>query len=128
VLTSNFTPTVDVGTITTMTVRGVVGTTLPLTFSRIGNVVTILIPGFEITADTSAPFTINVTGIGSIPALYRPSFQYNQIISIEHATTFVTGIILVSVGGLIQIQRQTGTTFNPSYGTVYDTAISYVIP
>lgn len=68
------------GVISSSNLRGVLqgtaGTMAGIRLSRVGRLVTIIIPSFQIIADTGIPATIIVAASGSIPASFRPSL-YN---------------------------------------------------
>lgn len=94
VSTNNYTATLDVGSITTMTVRGVATTTIPIVLTIIGKVVTMTLPRFSLTAQTGAALTINLSG--GIPAAYRPTYTTNTMVPIVNNAVGTSAIIAVN--------------------------------
>jgi hypothetical protein len=70
-ITASAVATLDVGTVTTM----VPSSTVTITLSKSGKVVTALIPQFTLTAQSGAATTIILPAI--VPAAYRPVSQTN---------------------------------------------------
>jgi len=123
VVVSN-TATLDVGTITTMTVRGASTTTVPLTFSKFGRVVTMDLPQLLLTAQSGAATQIHLAGTG-IPQTYRPSVQQNFSIAGVNNTVTADVLVVVLSTGDIWIQIYAGTAFTTTFGTK-ETTFSWI--
>lgn len=121
---SNFTPTIDSGIITSSTVRGSPGTSIGVILSRVGRVVTMTIPGFLVTAQSMLAYTITFTGGTSMPALYRPGFQTDFVISARDGG-FVYATMTVTPGGFITMA--TGAPLNLPFGITYDVSVTWQV-
>jgi len=126
-LTSNFTATLDSGTITTMTVRGITTTTVPISLAKIGTTVTMTIPEFHVMVQTGGAFTITLTGVGVINALYRPTYALSFMIPIINNALFTSAIVYVSAGGIVSMQLLSGVAFTLPTGPGYDCSFSWNI-
>jgi hypothetical protein len=126
--TSNFTMTLDIGTITSSTVRGASTAVLDMIFSRTGSAVSITISNFSITGQSAAALTINLTGVGAIPANVRPTYSMMFPCLLIDNGVFSSAIIYLTSGGLMSLQLQTGLPFTlPTGPSPYDISISYNI-
>ncbi len=122
---ASYTPTTDAGAITTMTVHGAGSSTLTLKFTLIGNIATVTIPQFTITAFVGGPNTINVN-TASFSATYRPVQTFAFSIPFNRSTPEMAGLY-VSTGGNITIQRLGGGLFATTCGIYADFSVSYPI-
>lgn len=121
------TMTLDTGTITTMTVRGVSTTTIPLTLSLSGTRVVMTIPRFQMTAFTGTPHSFNLSGTG-IPAAFYPTYQSQFDCSIANGASTASALIYVTSGGLVSIVLQSGGAFGSSpAGPQYDLHVAWNI-
>ena len=123
--TINTTPTIDFGTITSSTVRGSPGTSIPITLSKRGRVVTMVIAAFVITAQSAASGNITLTGGTPLPTTYRPVFNMAVRCDMTDNGGFVSGVLYISPGGTIQLQLATGLPFALPSGMSYDFPISW---
>lgn len=123
--TTNYTVTLDSGTITSSTVRGVSSAVLPITCSRMGNTVTMVIPSFTLVTQSGAASTINLTGVGSLAEAYRPTYNMSFVASTVDNASVVLGTIYVTAGGLVT--WQVGPAFTVPTGSSYDLSFSWVI-
>lgn len=116
------TPVVDAGAITTMS-----PTTISLKATLDGNLVTLRIPAFTITAVTGSPTVLNLTGAsGSLPAQYRPAAQISQIVQASNNGANGSGLVTVTTGGQVHWQIWQGTTiFTPATTTGFDTYLTW---
>ncbi len=129
-LTENMTPTLDAGSnITSSEVRGVAGTVVPITFTKIGNTVTMTIQAFTVLSQSGTALQLNITGVGLFNALYRPTFALNFMIPFQNASTFTSAVVYVTAGGLVSIQLLTGLAFGAgaTFGSPYDISYSWNI-
>ncbi len=127
VISSNI-MTLDSGTITTSTVRGVSTAVVPISCTRIGNQVIITIPAFQITAfSIGTPTTVNLTGIGSLAATYRPTFASWFSVVVQTGSALVQGAVYISTGGLVTLQQVNAAVFTSNAGLLNDTHIAYNI-
>jgi len=125
---TNYTMTLDVGSITTMTVRGASTTTLPIKLSLDNKVVTMRIPSFSLTAQTGAATTMNITGASTLASKYRPSFSSHWVIPFVDNATFKNAIVYITNGGAVTIQVMTGgPTFTLPSGPTYDIHLTWTI-
>jgi len=123
--TTNFTVTLDAGTITSSTVRGASTDVIPITLNRQDAVVTMLIPSFVLTGQSAAASTINLTGVGVLPATYRPTYNMSFVCSTQDNASFVMGTIYVTSGGAVS--WQVGPAFTLPSGSPYDLSFSWNI-
>lgn len=121
-----FTATLDVGSITTMTVRGAATTSVPIRCTRLNNTVTMRVPRYSLTAQTGSALTINLGGAG-IASQFRPTYDSWFAISIVDNSNVQRATLFVTAGGLVSIQRDTGTAFHLPSGPLYDINVSWVI-
>lgn len=127
VTTSSATATLDVGSITTMTVRGVSTTTVPLAFTVIGKVVHMTIPRFQLTAQTGSALTITLSGAG-FPATFYPTYDTWFMVPVKNGgVTTTSGIAYVSAVGGVIIQLLTGAAVTLPFGPTYDLNVSWNI-
>ena len=127
-LTTNFTMTLDSGTITTSTVRGASTAVIPLSLTRIGQTVNLVIPAFSITAQSGGAFTVTLTGVGVIDVNYRPTYACAFTVPCIDNALFTTAIIYVTTGGIVSMQLLTGVAFTlPTGLQSYDMGVSWII-
>ena len=97
------------GVISSSNLRGVLqgtaGTMNGIKLSRVGRIVTMLIPSFQIISDTGTPATIFVVP-GSIPVAFRPSF------TVQNPVTVYDNSLIANTNAFCEIH---------SSGTVYIT-------
>lgn len=125
--TTNYTPTLDSGSIISSTVRGNVGNIIPINPNKLSNMIIIVIPSFVVTAQSGAAATINLTGIASLDSNYWPSFDLYFPCVVQNGVGFVSGIVYLNTGGLLTLQLLDGTNFIAPFGFPYDITISYAI-
>jgi hypothetical protein len=123
-VSANNTATLDVGTITTMTVRGAATTTVPIRCSLLNNIVTMRLPYFSLTAQTGVAFTIN---LGTIAAQFRPTYQSSFPVQVVNAAAFTNATVFVTAGGAVSLQLLTGAAFTLPMGPGYDINVSWNI-
>lgn len=123
--TTNFTVTLDAGSITSSTVRGASSAVVPITLNRQDAVVTMLIPSFVLTGQSAAASTINLTGVGVLPATYRPTYNLSFVCSTQDNASFVMGTIYVTSGGAVS--WQVGPAFTLPSGSPYDLSFCWNI-
>lgn len=118
------TATVDVGSITTMTVRGVSTTTVPLTVSKSGKVVTMNIPTLRLSAQSGAATQLHLAGAG-LALTYRPSQDIDFTIPglINSATADV--LITITAAGDVFLQNYAATAFTLAFGA-FETCVSWI--
>ena len=111
--------TLSSGVISSSKLRGVVqgtaGTMNGITLSRVGRIVTLLIPSFEIVSDTGIPASIIVCASGVIPATFRPATYNvkNPVTVFENALISNNGAFVeVSTAGEVIITCSTSFTVN----------------
>lgn len=124
-VTTNYTVTLDAGTITSSTVRGVSTAILPITLTRTGDTVTMVIPAFTLVTQSAAASTINLTGVGLLAATYRPTYNMSFIAATTNNAAITMGVIYVTAGGAVS--WQVGPPFIVPTGSVYDLAFSWNI-
>lgn len=122
-------PTLDAGTVTTMTVRAVASAVVGWSVERIGNTVTLRLNQFTITADTSSPSNITFTNL--VPAGYRPSFNIqNTLFFFNNGTSQFNSnyIYTVNTGGSVTFgEAEMLMNFVPPYGIPGDFVLSWLI-
>jgi hypothetical protein len=117
------TPVVDTGAITTIS-----PSTFTLKVALTGNIATLRIPAFNITAVTGSPTVMNLTGAsGSLPVQYRPPAQVSVIVQATNNGANGSGLVTITTGGQVHWQIWQGTTvFTPAVSTGNDTIISWL--
>jgi hypothetical protein len=121
------TATLDVGSITTMTVRGTSTTTVPLTLTLSGKRVTMTIPYFSLTATSQPAHSISLSGAG-FPAAFYPTYSLYQWIPVTNSGGTNLAVVYVTNGGLVSIQLQTGGQFSLPMGpNPYDVTVEWNI-
>jgi hypothetical protein len=128
-LTQNYTMTLDSGSITGSTVRGALTSVVPISLTRIGKLVTMNIPALNIVTQSGAGATINITGISSLPVLYRPSFIMDFTVTMLNNASFQTGVLYVTSGGLVSLQLLSPSGFFtlPTGLGSYDVSVSWIV-
>lgn len=123
-VTVSNTATLDIGTITSMSVRGTSTTTVPLLFSKFGKVVTMNIPNVLLVAESGAATMIHVAGAG-IPATYRPA--YPQLFAVVGSDNSVhTDVTLqVNAAGDVWLQKNDQSAFTVIFGC-FETTVSWI--
>lgn len=119
--------TLNVGTITTMTVRGVSTTSFPLKIYLMNKVVTLRIPAFSITAQSGSAVAIFLTGGTPLPAKYRPNFGLQTVFPFYNSSTssISSALITVSTGGSVSCQQINGAAFTVPMGMSNDFCITW---
>ena len=120
-----YTPTVDVGTITSLTSNGGATTTLALQYTLQGTIATLMIPQFTLVTLSGSPSTINVN-TASIPAAYRPVITHAWCIPFNRSTP-TCAFIYLTAGGNVTIQRDTGGQFANGNGTFNNFTMTYSV-
>jgi hypothetical protein len=120
-----YTMTLDSGTITTSTVRGASTKVMPISLTRIGNQVTLTIAAFSITAVSINPGSVELAD--AFPAIFRPTYSSQFAVNVQSNGLGVMGVVYVTNGGLVTLQRSDGTTFLTPLGFLYDTHFSWNI-
>lgn len=116
----------SVGSTPTMTVRGSVATTVPLTTSTIGSVISLTIANFNVTALTGA--VPSVIGFAlSLGAAYRPTFTQYLPIVFKNGGANTIGVFLVNTGGGINITLPSGGALTLPFGLPNDVTLSWQI-
>jgi hypothetical protein len=119
------TPTLNSGTITTMTVRGSGATQIPNVVFRMGNTVFLTLPQFAISAITGSPTAITI-GSGSLLALYRPTFdQMLPVVMYVGTTTYANAFIGVTSAGVVTLQLVSQAVFTVTFGLFKDLTVSW---
>jgi hypothetical protein len=127
ITTTNFTPTLDSGSILTSNVRGVGTNVLPITVTRVGAVVTMVIPAYQVLSESGAASSLNYTGISSLAAMFRPTYALSFPVTVLDAAAYVEAVVYVTAGGAVSMQLLTGANFIPTTGSNYDMAFSWNI-
>lgn len=123
--TQNYTMTLDSGTITTSTVRGVSTASIPLSLTKIGNAVTLVVPAFKINSQSGSASTVNFTGVGALPLAYRPTYPMSFEVSILDNAVFKNAILYVDANGFVSVQI--GPAFTLPTGFSYDVGVSWIV-
>lgn len=126
-LTSNFTPTLDLGTINNSFVRGVTGSVIPINLTKMGTNVTMVIPSFVVNSQSLAAATINLTGASTISAAFRPAYSLAITCSVINNALYTSAVVYITNSGSVSLQLQAGTNFVVPTGFQYDLPISYNI-
>lgn len=96
-ITTN-TATLDVGNITTMSVRGTSTSSVPITLCKSGKVVTMEIPNVVLSAQTGAATQIHLAGAG-IPAAFRPQYQVAfSIVGVNNGANVDLWLVVLTTG------------------------------
>jgi hypothetical protein len=82
----NFTPTLNGGTLTSLTVRGVATGNCGYWIERIGNIVTLRIDQFTVAGATGTNAIITFTNL--IPTGFRPSYNFQGLVMFEDNGAF----------------------------------------
>ena len=113
------TASLDIGTITTMSVRGATTTTVPLKFSKFGKVVTLNIPTIVlIGAATQIHF-------GLIPETYRPANQQNFGVAGTNNSVNSDVLLVALTTGDIFVQLYSSAAFTVACG-IKETTVSWI--
>lgn len=123
--TLNTTPLLDIGTINSSTVRGVAGSSIPISISKRGRVVTMVIPAFLILSQSSVGSALLFTGITPLPVTYRPVFAMAIPCDVSNSGGFESAIIYISSSGIVQFQLSSGAVFVLPTGMTYDFPITW---
>ncbi len=127
ITTTNFTPTLDSGSILSSNVRGSSGTVIPITLTKVGSAVTMIIPAFQVLSQSGAAATINYTGVSAIAAAFRPTYALTFPTTVQNNSVYAAAIIYVTTGGLVSMQLLTGAAFTPTTGNNYDIPVCWNI-
>lgn len=113
--------TLSSGVISSSSLRGVAqgtaGTMNGIRLSRVGRIVTLSIPAFQINSDTGTPATIIVAASGSIPSSFRPSL-YN----VKNPVTVFDNSLISDQNAFCEIETAGGifitrsASFTTNYG------------
>jgi hypothetical protein len=125
-VTANFTATLNVGSITGMTVRGASTTTIPITCTRVNNTVTMHLPSFSITAQTDAASIVNLSGAG-LASQFFPLFQSSFPAQISNGgMAGQAATVIVSASGLVSLRLAAGAAFSLPTGPDNDIALTWI--
>jgi len=124
---TNFTTTLNGGAIiTTMTVRGASTTTMPITFFRIGDVCSMILPQFTISAMTGSPTSVVLNT--NIPVLYRPtSNQMIPIVMYTGTSNYASAFVEVQTTGGMVFSLVAFVPFTTSFGLFRDATATWNI-
>ncbi len=125
--TTAFTLTLLPGGITTSTLRSIANPTAayPITCSRIGSVVTLTFPAFNVTAQSGAGDTFNLTGASQLAAQFRPTYELFCPVPLTDAGGDEIGRIHVFASGDVDFVLNSGGVFTLPSGIDQDVTISY---
>lgn len=126
--TALYTPTMNAGSIITMTSNGAGATQLSIRLTRTGNVVNCVIPQFSVTVAVGGGDTIFVNGVTQIPAEYRPTVSHSwPIILTNSGTANQPGVLYLTGAGILSLQRENGNVYNVTYGLPYNFGFCWMI-
>lgn len=124
----NHTMTLNVGTITSMTVRGVSSTILPIQLSLFNKNVSVQIPAFIVLSQSGTANSFSLTGASPIPSKYRPNFNigFNFCIN-DNASLSSLCVIGVSTTGNITMQLTNSNAFTLPSGPTTDLCLNWTL-
>lgn len=121
-------PSPNTGTITSLTVRGVAQATVDWSLDRIGNVVTLRMNQFTVTAGTGFPSLISFTNL--LPASYRPSGNFwGNFVAVNGSQQQTSGFqYFINTAGTVQLfDAIVAGSFVVPYGLAGDLNITFRI-
>jgi len=127
------TPTLDSGTITGMTVRGIVATFFSdFRVTKLGNLVTFTIPRFSVTSVAGGPPQVFiVTGATPITAPYRPTFDMFLPALMFNGGAGVPSLAIVQIfaatGNVSLVIAGSPTNLVPGFGLAADFTVNYEV-
>lgn len=126
--TENHTMTLNVGTISSMTVRGVSTTTLPIQLSLFNKNVSVQIPAFTVLSQSGTANSFLLTGASPIPAKYRPNFDigFNFCIN-DNSSLSSLCVVGVSSTGNIIMQLSSTAAFTLPSGPTTDLCLNWTV-
>lgn len=127
ITTTNFTATLDSGSILSSNVRGSSSAVLPITLTKVGSAVTMVIPAFQVLTQSGAAASIFYTGVSVIAAAFRPTYALSFPVTVVNNATYVLAIVYVTTGGLVSMQLSTGANFTLTTGSNYDMSLCWNI-
>ncbi len=124
----NHTMTLNVGTISSMTVRGVSTTTLPIQLSLFNKNVSVQIPAFTVLSQSGTANSFLLTGASPIPAKYRPNFDlgFNFCINDNSSLSSLCVVGVSTTGDIIMQLSSTGAFTLPS-GPTTDLCLNWTV-
>lgn len=108
--------TLDVGNVTTMTVRGVATSNITLQFSQVGNVVFMKIPAFQISAQSGAATTVNVMSTPIVYADLLPTNTKNFVVPGTNNSANTSMLLTVDTTGAVKLKLLTGAALTTTFG------------
>lgn len=125
-VTSNYVPTLNTNTITSMTVRGVSTSNVPISLSKTGTYVNMTIAGFSIISTSSIGMTSII--FPAIPAAYRPTFVlYVPIILFVGTTSYTNAFMSIATSGVLTMQRVDQVALTTQFGLFCDISVGWDI-
>lgn len=123
---TNFTLTVNSGaTVSSLSVRGVTQATIPITFWRMGDIVTALLPQFVVNLSSGSPTIMTLSA--SAPASYRPTNAQRMPIVLSVSSSATNGLLNINTDGSFQIAAVPAITLVTGSGTSSDQSFTWAI-
>ena len=125
-ITSNYIPTLSAGLITSMEVRGVTGTNVPISLIKNNTHVSMVIAQFSILTVSAGGATRII--FPAIPLIYRPT--YNILIPVilySGTVTYVNGFISITTNGTFDLQKTDQSAFTIEFGSYNDVVVDWNI-
>lgn len=123
--TGSTVPVLVVGTITTLTVRGVPAASIPWAVERIGDTVNVSIAEFRITADAGAVGNTQIHLNNLLPVGYRPTsgdYRGSQVL-FDNGTASTGGEIDIDTAGSVALIND--AAFTLPYGALSDFTFTF---
>ena len=123
---TNFTLTLNNGVaITSLVVRGVTQATLPVTFWRVGDIVTALFPQFVVNYASGTPDIMNLNA--STPASYRPTNTQRMPVMLQNGSVANGGLFEIASAGSFLITTVPYVTMLTGSGMYRDQTFTWAV-
>ena len=111
--------------VTSLVVRGVTQATLPVTFWRVGDIVTALFPQFVVNYASGTPDIMNLNA--AIPASYRPTNTQRMPVMLQNGSAAHGGLFEVNAAGSFLITTVPYVTMLTGSGMYRDQTFTWAI-